>query len=221
MEGQASGSPDGGPGRRALGAMESAARRAREATGMPPAQSSAQPAAPAGREVHDRERARERWLVGSVITVAALVVAASVGLAVSLTGGVGPNPAPSTVAAPGQTSRPTPTGHGGVGSAGGHSATSTTTTSSSVPPTPGGAPVISGLAPSSGPAGQGIQVSGGNFLSSSGQIVATFNGQVAHTSCPAQNTCTVTAPSLPGSSSAQVVITTSAGTSNPVTFTYS
>ena len=58
-----------------------------------------------------------------------------------------------------------------------------------------------------------------NFLSSSGQIVATFNGQVAPTSCPAQNTCTVTVP--PSTSpSAQVVITTARGTSNAVTFTY-
>ena len=37
-------------------------------------------------------------------------------------------------------------------------------------------------------------VSGANFLSASGQIVATFNGQVAPTSCPAQNACTITEP---------------------------
>ena len=54
----------------------------------------------------------------------------------------------------------------------------------------GGPPVISSLSPSSGTAGQGIQVAGANFLSANGQIVATFNGQVAPTSCPAQNTCT-------------------------------
>jgi hypothetical protein len=49
--------------------------------------------------------------------------------------------------------------------------------------------------------------------------VATFNGQVAPTSCPAQNTCTITVPSSTAPS-AQVVITTSAGASNPETFTY-
>ena len=74
--------------------------------------------------------------------------------------------------------------------------------------------------PSSGSAGQSVTVAGANFLSTSGQIVATFNGQVAPTSCPAQNTCTITVPSST-SPSAQVVITTSGGTSNAVTFTYS
>jgi hypothetical protein len=81
--------------------------------------------------------------------------------------------------------------------------------------------VIASLSPASGAAGQGIQVAGANFLSSSGQIVASFNGQVAPTSCPASNTCTVTVPPMTGSSSAQVTITTASGTSNAVTFTYS
>ena len=62
-------------------------------------------------------------------------------------------------------------------------------------------------------------VSGANFLSTSGQIVATFNGQVAPTSCPAQNTCTVTVPTS-SAPSAQVVITTAGGASNAQTFTY-
>ncbi len=57
-------------------------------------------------------------------------------------------------------------------------------------------------------------------MSSSGQIVATFNGQVAPTSCPAQNTCSVTVPPSSGSQTAQVTITTAGGTSNSVTFTY-
>jgi hypothetical protein len=86
---------------------------------------------------------------------------------------------------------------------------------------PGGAPVIASISPSTGAAGQGLQVAGSNFLSSSGQIVASFNGQVAPTSCPAQNTCTVTVPPMSGASSAQVTITTAGGTSNAVTFTYS
>ena len=72
---------------------------------------------------------------------------------------------------------------------------------------PAGPPVISSLSPASGAAGQTVMVSGANFLSTSGQIVATFNGQVAPTSCPAQNTCTVTVPSSTAPS-AQVVITT-------------
>jgi hypothetical protein len=81
--------------------------------------------------------------------------------------------------------------------------------------------VIASLSPASGAPGEGIQVAGSNFLSSSGQIVATFNGQVTSTSCPAQNTCTVTVPPMSGSSSALVTITTASGTSNAVTFTYS
>jgi hypothetical protein len=43
---------------------------------------------------------------------------------------------------------------------------------------------------------------------------------VAPTSCPAQNTCTVTVPSS-NAPSAQVVITTAGGASNAETFTYS
>jgi hypothetical protein len=81
--------------------------------------------------------------------------------------------------------------------------------------------VIASISPASGAPGQGVQVAGSNFLSSSGQIVATFNGQVAPTSCPAQNACTVTVPPMSGSAAAQVTITTASGTSNAVTFTYS
>ena len=65
------------------------------------------------------------------------------------------------------------------------------------PPNASGPPVIAALNPSSGTAGQAIQVAGANFLSSSGQITATFDGQVAPTSCPAQNTCSVTVPPAP------------------------
>jgi hypothetical protein len=81
--------------------------------------------------------------------------------------------------------------------------------------------VISSLSPASGAAGVGVQVAGTNFLSSDGQIVASFNGEVAPTNCPAQNVCTVTVPPLAGPTAAQVTITTAGGTSNAVTFTYS
>ena len=100
-----------------------------------------------------------------------------------------------------------------------HKPAGTSTTTSPVAAVPGGPPVISSLAPS-GSAGQSIQVAGANFLSSSGQIVAMFNGTVAPTSCPAQNTCTVTVPPSSGGTSAQVTITTAGGTSNALTFTY-
>ena len=153
--------------------------------------------------------AADRWLVTSVAAVAALVVLAAIALAVSLSAGTtSPSPRATSPTA-GGTALGRATGSGG----------STTTTSSTVVVTPAGPPVISSLTPSSGAAGQGIQVAGANFLSTSGQIVATFNGQVAPTSCPAQNTCSVTVPPST-SASAEVVITTASGTSNAVTFTY-
>ena len=80
--------------------------------------------------------------------------------------------------------------------------------------------MISSLSPSTGTAGQAVQVSGANFLSPDGHIVATFNGQVVPTSCPAENACTPTVPSSSGATSVQVRITTAGGTSNSVTFTY-
>lgn len=244
-DGQASEPPQGTPGRRALGAMESAVRRVRESAGGTPVQRPPSASAPsetstgpgprpeyrpadpvqAGRE---QAVTRERWLVGSVLVAAVLVVVGAVALALTVTSNESPSSTPSTVAAPGG-SRPATTGHGGAGGTnrgGSHTrstspGTSPSSTTTTAPPTPGGAPVISALDPASGVAGQGIEIAGANFLSSSGQIVATFNGQVAPTTCPAQSTCTVTVPPGPGAGSVQVVITTSAGSSNPVTFTYS
>lgn len=95
------------------------------------------------------------------------------------------------------------------------------TTTSALLSAPGGAPVISVLDPAAGSPGEGIEVAGTNFLSSNGQIVATFDGRVAPTRCPVQNTCTVTVPPPIGSPTVQVTITTPSGTSNAMTFTYS
>ena len=171
---------------------------------------------------------REHWLIISVATLAVLVVGAGIALAVTAGGGgqqgaAPPAAAPTTAAHAGATPAthhpathpPATKGHGGG------AAKSSTTTSTAPPTTPGGPPVIAALSPASAAAGQGIVVDGSNFLSSNGQIVATFNGQVAPTSCPAANTCTVTVPPMSGSSSAQVIITTASGASNAVTFTYS
>ena len=224
--------PPGTPGQRALGAMESAVRRAREAAGaapLPPpgptpsrrtpdwALGAAPPPQP------DRRPDRpDRWLVTSVAAVAALVVIAAVALVVSLSAGTTSPPPPSTQAGSAHQAAPAPPSTGGAETKGGTTGGSTpasTTTSSTVLVAPAGPPVISSLTPSSGAAGQGIEVAGANFLSASGQIVATFNGQVAPTSCPAQNTCSVTVPPST-SASAEVVITTASGTSNAVTFTY-
>jgi hypothetical protein len=246
----AAGQPQGTPGQRALGAMESAVRRARATAGAPPLPPTPAPsrlpppapppppqpppplptspspsagapagpvdAAPPPQAVRPPVRT-DRWLVGSVAVVAVLVVVAAIALAVSLSGG--PATPPSTVAGPthaGSTHPGSPRSNPGAGGA----TPTSTNTSTTVVAAPGGPPVISSLSPSSGSAGQGIQVAGANFLSTSGQIVATFNGQVAPTSCPAQNSCTITVPAST-SPSAQVVITTASGTSNAVTFTYS
>ncbi len=244
--------PPGTPGQRALGAMESAVRRARESAGAPPlatpplsmAQAptrpdeaaprqdgrrppapslDARPAPPRGEAPSPPVRP-DRWLISAVITVAVLVVAAAIALTVSLSGNSAPTS--STASPPGPSSTvpshtpSTPTGSGGARAVAPSPSASTTTTSTTLSVAPAGPPVISGLSPASGSPGQSVMVSGANFLSTNGQIVATFNGQVAPTDCPAQNSCTVTVPSS-NAPSAQVVITTPGGASNGETFTYS
>ena len=228
-DGQSDEPRPGTPSRRALGAMESAVRRARDSAGSgqtpaatAPAASRQPPPRPAAR-APDTARSPDRWLVASVAVAAALVVVGAIALAVPL-GNSPRSTAPPSTAARAPTTIAGP--QGAAGTTGPSHSTSTsrptsTTTTTTVPSTPGAAPVISSLTPSSGTAGQGIQVAGSNFMSSDGQIVATFNGQVAPTSCPAQNTCTITVPPPPpGSQSAEVMITTASGTSNAVTFTY-
>ena len=234
---QAHETPHGMPGRRTLGAMESAVLRARASQGgLPPPLPT--PPTPTPRHhprvtvpTSTRTEAIDptgpgRWLIISVVVVGALVVAAAIALVVSLTGTSGPTALPaSTATRPAPTHAAPPSGgpqvkgrHSPAGTSGTTRSTSTTTPE---PAAAGGPPVISSLAPSNGSAGQSVQVAGANFLSSSGQIVAAFNGQVAPTSCPAQNTCTVTVPPSSGGRSAQVTITTASGTSNAVIFTYS
>jgi IPT/TIG domain len=150
-------------------------------------------------------------------------VAAATALIVSLTGGSA-TPSSTTAASVPTTTVPShsPQTKPRSGTAPAASPTTTpppTSTSTTVAVAPAGPPVISLLNPASGSAGQSVTVSGANFLSSSGQIVATFNGQVAPTSCPVQSSCTVTVPTS-SAPSAQVVITTAGGASNAATFTY-
>lgn len=216
--------PAGTPSARALGAMESAVRRVRASNTVTSADAPTppdpyRPPAPPGRPDGVWTRwtggRSDRWLVVAVAVAALAVVVLAVALVVSLQGGGArvATPPVSTVATTGgghhPTTRQTP-------------ATSTsTTTSTTIAATPGGPPVIDSLSPSSGAAGQTVTITGANFLSSDGHIVATFNGQVAPTSCPAQTTCTVTVPPANGARSAQVTVTTAGGASNPVPFTYS
>jgi hypothetical protein len=66
-----------------------------------------------------------------------------------------------------------------------------------------------------------VTVSGTDFLSADGEIVAHFGGQAAATSCPSQTLCLVTVPPLSGSPRVVTVsITTEAGTSRTLTFDY-
>jgi hypothetical protein len=227
------------PGAKALGAMELAARRAREAetASVPSAHDLDTPPGPGqstasiGPQGLDEETGRrrpiatmppERWLSVAVGVAALLVVIAAIALAISLSSSstpvATPPPPHGATHAGGTSSQP---GTHPSQPPGAPAAPQTTSTLPSLA-TPGGAPVITSLTPSSGGSGQTIQVTGSNFLSSDGQIVATFGGQVAPTICPTQTTCTVTVPpDSPTSGSVAVVITTSAGTSNAVTFTYS
>lgn len=207
------------PGQRALGAMESAVRRARVNQGLqglptPPAGSGIAPRTPSSvptghlppKAANDRDQRRsERRLTAAILVVAGLVVLSGIALAVSASRHSG---RPSPTAAP--TTRPLRPGR---------STTTAATTSTTV--SPGGPPQISSLSPDSGSAGQTVTVNGSNFLSSNGRIIAAFNGQPTATSCPSQEVCTVTVPPpSPGATSAQVTITTASGTSNAVTFSY-
>ena len=213
--------PAGTPSPRALGAMESAVRRVRASNATttfdaPTPPDPYRPPAPPVRgwdTLATRWPGRsDRWLVAAVVVAAVAVVALGIALIVSLGGGGSHVAAPSGSTAPAVGHRPV---HHGTPSVAGSS-----TTTSTLVATPGGPPVIDSITPSSGTAGQTISITGANFLSSDGHIVATFNGVVASTSCPAQNACTATVPPSNGATSAQVAITTAAGASNSVPFTY-
>jgi len=229
-DGHAAEPPQDKPSSRALGAMESAVRRARESAGgasLPPPLPQRRTAdSPAASPAKDQQL--DRWLVTAVVVVAVLLFAAATGLVVSLATANGTPKAatpPSTVTTPSHGAAVGPAHHAtgpGRGSPARPSPSSdvTTTTPNTAPASPGGPPVISALTPSSATAGQAVEIAGSNFLSSNGQIVATFNGQVAPTNCPTQSTCNVTVPPSTGAPSVQVTINTAGGSSNEVTFTY-
>jgi hypothetical protein len=216
------------PGQLALGAMESAVRRARASQGVPapPVGSGPPPRPPTAVPPNESLRLRvdndtpgrrsERRLLAAVVTAAVLVVASGIALAVSASGGSGgPSPKAASTTQLGRTGLTTTT-----------NGTSTTTTTRENTTTtarlvPGNPPQISSVTPASGSAGQTVTIAGSNFLSSDGQIVASFSGQVTATSCPSQDVCTVTVPPpSAGETSARVIITTGSGTSNAVAFSY-
>ena len=167
------------------------------------------------------EDRRERRLFASVLVTAALVVAAAHALAFVL--GAHQN----VVTTLHSTGTDVPPGHatspkkGPSGPA--HAQRRATRSSTSLPSTAitGTAPFLSSLSPSTGGSGQQVTVSGTDFMSADGEIVAHFGGQAATTSCSSQTLCLVTVPSLPGSPRfVPVTITTEAGTSRTLTFDY-
>ncbi len=87
--------------------------------------------------------------------------------------------------------------------------------------TPGAGPELSSMTPGHGTAGQTVVVSGTNLISSDGQVLARFNGEAAGTSCSTPTSCTLTVPAIGGArSTVTVTVTTAAGTSNTLTFSY-
>lgn len=89
--------------------------------------------------------------------------------------------------------------------------------------TPGGAPVISSISPAGGRSGQQVTLTGSNFFSSDGSITVLFGGAQSSVSCPTQTTCSAVVPTgipAPPGRRIPVTISTSAGTSAPVPFTY-
>ncbi len=234
------------PGTRGLQAIETAVLRVRESQGRPLAStklsespgdrsSSLSPIGPGSDEdAVSHTIPRFSMSIGALVL---LVAIGTVALVLVLTSGPGAKPTP-TRAAPAHQSAP-------IHSAGGPTARSTGSPSpaaGSVPPPSvqsvpttapsstttlspalglaSGDPIITSLDPAVGQPGQQIVVMGANFLSSSGEITAAFNGQTTATSCPTQSTCTVTVPPSSGGSVTQVTITTSRGTSNAEAFVY-
>ncbi len=223
------------PGPRALDAMEHAARRAREATGAPYG-STPPHGVDEATALHDTLRPEggpkrrptrripvDRWLFAAVAVAAMLVIGGAGGLAVALAQGSGPGQVaapPNRTPANLHASRPAHAKAHATGPATSQRSTTTTTTTMAPVVITGTAPVITSLNPSTGNIGQTLQISGGNFESANGQIVASFAGTAASTDCPTQSTCTVTVPTGIPAGTVPVTITTAEGVSNTVTFTF-
>lgn len=169
---------------------------------VPPVLDAPDPAHTAQR-LRAARRRRRLWtaglwtLAGVVAVLAALTVAVNVARLPASSPGAGATSTTSTT-----TTTTSPQG-------------SLTTASGSSPPT------ITSLTPASGSAGQNVLITGTDFVSANGRVLATFGGAPAPTSCSSATECTATAPAQPGSSSrVQVTITTATGTSNGQWFTY-
>lgn len=98
-----------------------------------------------------------------------------------------------------------------------------TTTAAPTTQKPGPKPVLNGISPASGVAGEVVTLSGTGLFSADGVISVSFGGVQAPVACPTQTTCRATVPPGPTAKShrtVEVTLVTQAGTSNQVTFTY-
>ena len=204
------------PPDRALDAMAQAAARARQ-SGTPGARP------PTG-----------GWRPSRPVLLSALAALAAAGLVLGLvfgTGGTPSGPTPSTRAnavPPPAGSSPTTTATTAAPSTTSPSTTSPTSTttpsSTTTAPTGGspGGPQLSSIVPDGGTAGQLISISGSGLYSpTGGDVLASFGGTVAPTYCSSQTSCLVEVPDLgPSAATVAVTVTTDAGTSNAVSFSY-
>jgi len=154
-----------------------------------------------------------------VTVAAAVVLLTSVALAISLLTGGSSGLRPRSGETTPARRHPAPPSAHSQASPGANTTAPTSTTPSTVAAGPG--PTLSTLTPSGGSAGQSVVISGTSFMSADGHIVARFGAQTAPTRCPDLTSCTVTVPPLAGPLNAvPVTITTDAGVSNALTFTY-
>jgi hypothetical protein len=173
--------------------------------------------APSGRTSPERW---ERRLLASILAVAFLVLVATIALAFTLGTEQSGLPTAPTIASAhsGQADGPVPRPAHPPRT---QPATRRTASSGSLPELGGTAPVVTSLSPPKGGPGQAVTVSGAHFMSADGHVVADFAGVAASTDCPAQTSCTVVVPTLPGAPRpVRLTITSEAGTSSGVTFTY-
>jgi hypothetical protein len=150
--------------------------------------------------VRAARRRQQFWVIGLSALALLVVVLAAVTISVSVGGKSSPSRRSN-------------------GSGASNSSSGTNRTTTTAPSGPG--PHITALSPSSGPAGQVVTITGVNLVSADGQVLASFGGTVAPTSCSSATTCTATAPAAPnGSAKVPVTVKTSEGTSNSLDYTY-
>lgn len=197
------------------------------ATPPPPPPAGASPYAPFRRASARRPLAGLSWLPVSLAVMALGIVAAVVALAAggasshrytptaeSHPGASGTAAAPTT---PAQSATTAPAATTTTAPAPSTTASPTTAASSM----PGGPPVVSAVSPAAAAPGQTVTLSGSNLFSPSGRIVVMFGSTQAGVSCPTQTTCVATVPPANGQGpDTQVTVSTDAGTSAPVRFTY-